>query len=564
MRAPENFQAPAVRASKMGDESAAASADSAAAAKRDRIEHLLAKLSKLEARAHSIARAPPSGSVNSTEFAAAAGRASQRAGLGEDEGAAWAEEEAGEMSATAAGMARATQVNRRNDHGSGPLRFDRNAAIPSKDDEATAAFTRLTFSSSNGAQMPAASPTTSGGLGEEEPLRASAVSSAGAAVTGSASEPGTRAEMGRDRGSSSCPQRPRWEEARRPQSAHHPQPAPRPREAAQYKDDFSAEAMAHAAEEDFRVAMRAIGVDVPPSPAAAPPSRPRASPKQPARLDPETAALADRFIEQHFIETDVVADVLAEDSYTGLAVYGVASGGLLDMAATTILTRAADAEKEQRRAKEKAEAAAAEAAAKAAAGAASLLAEELEASDLLAEPLAMSLAAEDSASTDRETPLHRTTAAASTTQFALPAKAEAVVDRWREESPPRSARAVPGRLSPGSLQRQLLAEMHLHETLVASQLGVAELEAAEREMRQADEQAQRLAAQEAEASERRAFEQMLLHEQRCDEAMLDTMLEMEQRVAMATAQAHAEAAQTVEAAADLLEVQAHEAKRALE
>jgi len=47
---------------------------------------------------------------------------------------------------------------------------------------------------------------------------------------------------------------------------------------------------------------------------------------------------------------------------------------------------------------------------------------------------------------------------------------------------------------------------------------------------------------------------------RCDEAMLEAMFEMEERVAAA----QVEAAQQVVVAADVLEIQAHEAQRALE
>ena len=65
---------------------------------------------------------------------------------------------------------------------------------------------------------------------------------------------------------------------------------------------------------------------------------------------------------------------------------------------------------------------------------------------------------------------------------------------------------------------------------------------------------------EIEQANRVVMDQMLAHEQQCDEAMLDKMLAMESKIV----KTQADAAAQIVAAADILEIQASESKRAFE
>ena len=293
-------------------------------------------------------------------------------------------------------------------------------------------------------------------------------------------------------------------------------------------DEATEEALASAAEEDFRAALRAIGAEFPVSPSHrnAPPARPAKESPAPRRAAASPAIhavaeadhIADALISSHFRKTEgstTVQSVLDADTYKGLAVYGVKSGGLIDMVATAILSQATAAERLA-----KTDLTAAEAATAAEGGGdGSEDSEDSEDGSLVA-PGDLDTTggqvngdiADSSLLLGRGATLTQNAVALDWTQYRTQAVALAHAAvrtsggndqsssdgegpgdfRPEEGDTPRSmprghvaSERPPERpdrvlsearpklmLSPGSLQQQLLAEMHLHESLVSSQLEV--------------------------------------------------------------------------------------------
>jgi hypothetical protein len=277
------------------------------------------------------------------------------------------------------------------------------------------------------------------------------------------------------------------------------------------------EALAREAEDDFRAAMRAIGASPPRSPSPDDASPPRDWPRvrravgQPlspearsppaaltSRANPAEDAAADALIGRYtqwrrrdeLSAVGAAARAVLEDAAPGLEVYGGHRGGLLDLVARSVLERAREAAeveaRERREAQQAAEDARREAQEDAAAAAAEAEAhrkaeEEAEAEAAYAADQDAEKAASAAAEAARKQAAAGAAAEASAEEYDADRwrRVEAEFGEAREAHKPEPATPPCGvastakqQVSPGSLQRQLLAELHLHETLVASQLQV--------------------------------------------------------------------------------------------
>ena len=280
------------------------------------------------------------------------------------------------------------------------------------------------------------------------------------------------------------------------------------------------ETLAREAEDDFQAAMNSIGGS-PPNSSLHATRREREKREAELFLVPEAKQSTPTVTSEAAIAENVATDVMIErftrwprqdelnsmgaaaravleDAAPGLEVYGGQNSGLLDIVARRVLDRASEAKElearerwevqqaidsARREAREDAAAAAAEAAARR---------EAEEQADLEEEAYAREQEAERAAAAAAAVELARKESAAK-------AAAEASAGAIEEEEDQRqgnhfgdaeptelrsSCGAVPGtppsrqlatprcEVSPGSLQRQLLAELHLHETLVSSQVQV--------------------------------------------------------------------------------------------
>ena len=251
------------------------------------------------------------------------------------------------------------------------------------------------------------------------------------------------------------------------------------------------ESLAREAEEAFCAAMRSIDASPPRSPSPyqeplCPGPRPMLTPR--AAPSPYEDAAADALIGRYTqwrradeaSSIGAAARAVLEDSYGGLEVYGGSSAGLVDMVAHSVLDRAREAAEEETRTRQEAAEAIEAARRQAEADEAVALAEALRRREEEEEAEAEAAAAATTAAAAAAAVARAEAARQQVAEEADEAapwhdEGEAFLDgpqSQREPCTPPRPEGSEMRLSPGSLQRQFLAELHLHETLVASQLQV--------------------------------------------------------------------------------------------
>eukprot|EP00615_Pteridomonas_danica_P018873 CAMPEP_0114402774 /NCGR_PEP_ID=MMETSP0102-20121206/18285_1 /TAXON_ID=38822 ORGANISM="Pteridomonas danica, Strain PT" /NCGR_SAMPLE_ID=MMETSP0102 /ASSEMBLY_ACC=CAM_ASM_000212 /LENGTH=367 /DNA_ID=CAMNT_0001566591 /DNA_START=39 /DNA_END=1138 /DNA_ORIENTATION=- len=127
-------------------------------------------------------------------------------------------------------------------------------------------------------------------------------------------------------------------------------------------------------------------------------------------------------------------------------------------------------------------------------------------------------------------------------------------------SPQPSFLEDPPMLSPQSLQQQLYAELELNEVINETEKQMISLEQTGCEVNALYEASQVTAQYEAKKMREKLEDEMLEHQQRCDEAMLEEFLLMQQQLL----EAENITTREVATAADMLEIQAREAQQAFE